>query len=429
MKVKILDVIMGGGKTTAMINYINSYVGDEKFIFVTPYLTEVERIIDACPNKEFYQPLPKPSKLYNLKNLLKGNNNIAMCHALLYYLDQEVINMIKDKNYILIMDEVVDVVVPYEKKKAIEKKEGITRSDINCILKNYGHLDPKTHLIVWEKDSYDGGLNKYKQMCKLGCIALYGSNQDPLWLFPADVFTAFKDVYIMTYMFDAQIQKYYYDLKGIKYEYLFVDINSDGDYFISKDPPKSKLKDYYSLINICEREKLNYNKNKKYDFSKSWYKINQNNNIIVQLKNNVGNYFRNICKASSNECLWTTFKDYKDKIKGKGYAKGYVSCNLRATNEFRDRKYFAYLINRYMNPVVKNFFIQNNIHVDEDKYALSGLLQCMWRTRIRDDKPINVFIPSSRMRELLECWIDENSPKIAKQEKNHTIDTPTLSIV
>ena len=63
-----------------------------------------------------------------------------------------------------------------------------------------------------------------------------------------------------------------------------------------------------------------------------------------------------------------------------------------------------------MNPVVKNFFIQNGVEVDEDKYALSELLQCMWRTSIRDDKPISVLITPSRMRNLLKQWVEENSP-------------------
>ena len=165
------------------------------------------------------------------------------------------------------------------------------------------------------------------------------------------------------------------------------------------------------MIKICEKEKLNRIGDKKHDLSKTWYERNQDNCLMNQLKNNVGNFFRNVCKAKSEQCLWTTFKDYKNKIRGKGYTKGFISCNLRATNEFRDRNCFAYLMNRYMNPIVKNFFIQNGVEVDEDKYALSELLQCMWRTSIRDDKPISVLITPSRMRSLLKQWIEENSPK------------------
>lgn len=411
MKVKVLDVIMGGGKTSAMINYINSHKGNERFIFVTPYLNEVQRIIDGCPDKRFCQPKAGATKLRSLKILLQSRKNIATTHALFHYFDQEVIDLIQNNNYILIMDEVVDVVLPYEKKTAKDRVEGITRSDLNCILNNYGHLDAKTHLIVWDDIGYDGGLNKYKKMCELGCLALYGSSQTPLWLFPVDVFMAFKEVYVMTYMFDAQIQKYYYDMKGIEYEYLFTGVDVDGNYYITKDNSNIQKKDYRSLIDICEKEKLNRIGDKKHDLSKAWYERNQDNCLMNQLKNNVGNYFKNICGAKSEQCLWTTYKDYKNKIRGKGYTKGFISCNLRATNEFRDRSYFAYLMNRYMNPIVKNFFIQNGVEVDEDKYALSELLQCMWRTRIRDNKPIKVFIVASRMRNLLKQWIEDNSPK------------------
>ena len=330
MKVKVLDVIMGGGKTSGMINYMNSHKGNEKFIFVTPYLTEVQRIIDGCPDKNFCQPKTGATKLRSLKILLQSRKNIATTHALFHYFDQEVIDLIQNNNYILVMDEVVDVVLPYEKKTTKERVEGITRSDLNCILNNYGHLDANTHLIVWDDDTYDGGLNKYKKMCELGCLALYGSNQTPLWLFPVDVFTAFKEVYVMTYMFDAQIQKYYYDLKGIEYEYLFVDIDA-----------KHILK---------TKEKLNRIGDKKHDLSKTWYERNQDNCLMNQLKNNVGNYFRNVCRAKSEQCLWTTFKDYKDIIAGKGYATGYLPSNMRASNNYGDRTVVAYLVNKYFNP-------------------------------------------------------------------------------
>ena len=96
-------------------------------------------------------------------------------------------------------------------------------------------------------------------------------------------------------------------------------------------------------------------------------------------------------------------------MRGKGYSKGFVPCNIRATNQYKGRDCLAYPINRYLNPVVKNFFVQAGVTVDEDAYALSEMLQFIWRSAIRDGNPINLYVPSSRMRHLLEKWIEENS--------------------
>ena len=104
--------------------------------------------------------------------------------------------------------------------------------------------------------------------------------------------------------------------------------------------------------------------------------------------------------------MYTTFEDYKSQVKGKGYTKGYISCNARATNDFKDRTNCAYLINRFYNPMINRFFIDKNIIIDEDTWALSELIQWLFRSGIRDDKEINLYIPSRRMRELLISWLD-----------------------
>ena len=62
-----------------------------------------------------------------------------------------------------------------------------------------------------------------------------------------------------------------------------------------------------------------------------------------------------------------------------------------------------------MRDCPKNFFLQHGIAVDEDGYALSEMLQFIWRSAIRDGKEIWIYVPSIRMRGLLERWIDEKS--------------------
>ena len=66
----------------------------------------------------------------------------------------------------------------------------------------------------------------------------------------------------------------------------------------------------------------------------------------------------------------------------------------------------AFMLNLFMNPNEVNYFISQNVKVNEELLAVSDMLQWIFRSSIRDDKPINIYIPSSRMRNLLKDWLD-----------------------
>ena len=207
------------------------------------------------------------------------------------------------------------------------------------------------------------------------------------------------------------MQSWYYNYYGLPYEFLSVDGNSlDTYHLIPYEKDKNYIKyDYSKLIHILDNEKLNKIGEDDYSLGSSWYERNAGSSIIMKsLKNNIYNYFKNIVHGSSKDNIWTTFKDYKNKLKGEGYSKGFIPVNSRATNEYKDRFNIAYPVNRFLNPYVKNFFTSNNIKINEDGWALSEMLQFIWRSAIRDGKEINVYIPSKRMRNLLKAWIKEN---------------------
>ena len=50
-------------------------------------------------------------------------------------------------------------------------------------------------------------------------------------------------------------------------------------------------------------------------------------------------------------------------------------------------------------------FSRYGVSVDNDAFALAEMLQWIWRSAIRDDKSINIYIPSERMRNLLIGWL------------------------
>ena len=413
MVVNVVDSIMGAGKTSAAINYINNAPEDIKIIYITPYITEIERIIDRCKEKKFEQPrkyTDNTPKIVHLKDLLNKGKNIVTTHALFHHFDDEVIDLCYSQNYVLFMDEVTDVIEPYS----------IEKTDLEILLDKFAKVNKETGLIEWRdgQDDYNGRFKEEKRLCEMGCLAMYGE-AIMLWMFPIKIFNAFRESYILTYMFGAQMQKYYYDYYGVEYRYLYTEGTDVNSYhFVENCRNYISKYDYRKLINIIEDTKLNMIGDSMSALSKTWYKRNESNVLLTQLKNNTLNFFTNkpiiynektkkLEKSKSSNNIWTTFKDYKDKISGKGYAKGYIPSNMRASNEYRDRTAIAYLVNKYFNPFIKNFFISNNIEIDEDGYALSEMLQFLWRSGIRDGKRITVYIPSKRMRNLLEKWIEE----------------------
>lgn len=395
---------MGSGKTSASINLMNSDT-ETNYIFITPYLKEVERVKEQT-NKDYHEPKVYSKhgetfyKIDSLHNLIENNKNIATTHALFKMATKETKELIQSSNYTLILDEVMEVV------KLLE----VSSHDINMLLNDQWIIN-NNGIIEWntekekEQGEYTGEFKTVKQLALNKNLILH-RNKILIWEFPSDIFNLFKEVYILTYLFDAQIQKYYYDMNNITYE-KYISTYENNQYIFKKftdstndQLTRSKIKE---LINIYDGT-LNKIGNDETALSKTWYENKRH--MHKKLQNNLTNYFRNKMKTKSNFNIWTTFKDYQGKLRGQGYTKGFVSCTARATNEFKERNTLAYTINRYINPVLKDYFYSHDITINEDLFALSELLQWIWRSAIRDDKPINIYIPSRRMRNLLIKWLD-----------------------
>lgn len=408
--IKIVDETMGTGKTSAAINMINRTDDDTHFLYITPYLNEVARIKKDCFGKKFMEPKDFGSKLTNIKQLLNKGKNIVSTHALFRLFDEEAIDICRAQNYVLIMDEVADVVQHYTGVEAGRKKSFFTETDLQLLL-NDGRvtIEEESGLLRWIDPDYHGKFETEKRLCELESLAVYGG-KITLWLFPISVFRAFSDIYILTYMFNAQCQRYYYDYYGVEYKYCYVTGNSQKTYTITEVPQERTPKfDYRTLIQICDLPKLNSIGDGKYDLSLNWFKRNAENVNMKVLKKNAYNYFRNVCGVAQKDIIWTTYKDYKSLIASKGFSKSFVPINARATNAYKECSVVGYFANRFFDGAIKNFFVGKGVNVDEEGYALSEMLQFIWRSAIRTGNPIQLYVPSSRMRRLLEQWITENS--------------------
>lgn len=399
MKVNVVDAGCGIGKTTALINKMNEDTSGQKYLFVTPFLSEVERIKKACPNKNFVSPTPndkKGTKIEHLTSLIREGKNIVTTHALFKKIDEEAISIELLQDYILVMDEVADVV----------DELPISKSDLK-LLSNKITVHPRTHMAEWNDEHYQGAFDEYKKMIKMNNVFAYADKDNTIislmWMFPYKVFKSFKEIYVLTYMFDGQIQKRYFDYFGTTYTQWYV-----KNYRLTPIPQIYDYTKAKSLIRVCSDTSLNEIGNKNTSLSLSWFARKRRSYEMIKLQNNIYNFFRSHTKANSKELLWTTFKEYRGAIKRKGFTKSFAPINSRATNEYSYKRAIAYIGNRYFKPTIKNFFTFNNIAVGkefEDKFALSELVQFIYRSAIRNNKPIDVYIPSKRMRTLFLEWL------------------------
>lgn len=393
---------MGSGKSTAAINYMNAH--NNHYIYLTPYLDEVDRIKECCKDKNFVSPENKGGgKLDNLHHLLAKKCNVSSTHALFSAYNEYTMDLIRNGEYVLILDEVFSVLEETHLKK----------SDINVMFDSgLATMDEDGQHVKWIANDYDG--TKFADiMAKAKSYNLiYFNNSMMFWTFPIEIFKAFKDVIVLTYLFDSQIQKYYYDLNNVDIEYIGVKYEQ-GEYSFTGNRIGQKSKyNLKSLIHIEQSDTLNHIGIDYNSLSSSWFKRDKRTKekpLLKSLKNDVYNFLHNKSCNISGQSMWTVFKDYKNLIKGKGYASRFVSCNIRATNEYRDCTKLAYCINVFFNPNVKNYFYSHGIEVEEDTYALSEMVQWIWRSAIRDGKEIWIYIPSVRMRDLLARWIEKVS--------------------
>ncbi|RLQ91950.1 DEAD/DEAH box helicase family protein [Planomicrobium sp. Y74] len=399
--INIVDAPCGYGKTSWAIQAMNEACPRTyKFIYVTPFINETLRVKEAITNRAFFIPEVNgvsKSKSIDLHRLLEEERDICMTHALFHNMQKATKNLIKDKNYILILDEVLDVVEQVKIKK--DSLNLLLAANAITIKKNKNKIDQ----VFWNEST---GFNSteyddIKIMARSGSL-MYYNDTALIWNFPCDIFSDFCEVYILTYLFSGQFQRYYYDLHGVNYRYLSVVHDSDGYSLIPYNKRIIHNKELISgLINIYDG-KLNDIGNKPLSMSSKWLKTNK---LRKQLSKNTYNFLMNMNNANVKNTLWTTYKASEDAIKPKSYASAFLPVNTRATNEYSDRYNLAYLVNRYMNPMIKNYFVEYGVSVNQETWAVSELIQWIWRSRIRNNESINLYIPSKRMRNLLNEYL------------------------
>lgn len=216
------------------------------------------------------------------------------------------------------------------------------------------------------------------------------------------LFKSFENIYVLTYLFEGQILKYYFDYFNMKYQLYSVKKESNQYKLIPlnrKNEDRASIKENLEIYEDKPPKRgpnpsLNFPRdpsNGKNYLSSGWLKTASEDDL-KKLKNNIRNYFNNAIGCKTTELFWTTLKEKASDLKSdkNTYHKdsnkdNFLFLNIKATNEYRERKAAAYIYSRYMIPDIKLFFNSwrpKNNPVDEDIFALSELIQFIFRGRI-----------------------------------------------
>lgn len=424
--VEVVDSIMGSSKTTECFNWINKNPND-KYIYVSPMLSEVDnggRIHTSVLGVEFISPsLEDDNKTYSTKSehltyLLENGFNISCTHKLYLNMDESHFKLLEKHQYTVILDEEIEVIRSYGSYSKsdidylIEKQE-ITISEIDGAISWIGSST--------SVDSFDHKYHKLKLLCEKQSVYLNrgvsAKKNILISHIPLKLLQCAKRVIVITYMFKGSVLDCFLRLKGIK-------TKPCTDIIPKMNLKPSSFKDLITLVPPSK-------KTVDIKMSKTWWdgltekdkgSVNSIANLVMNTAKNYG--------MKAEDVMWTCPKDNaygvsesakSIKMNPKGYVKHVVDgvvkycwlpVNTRATNDYSHKKMVAHCYNRYPLQPIKVYLQTCGVPIDEERYAVSSLLQFVWRSRIRKGEPIVLLIPSYRMCRLFCMWLSDEFEEV-----------------
>ncbi|MFW3614021.1 hypothetical protein [Billgrantia antri] len=421
VQVQVQSVIMGYGKSTNAISMIKSEPDNFYFVML-PYLDEVKRYKQKCnkylpQNNQLIEPSDKiTGKSANLLNNLKSRNgSVVTTHAMFENLTGEHINAIKRLpkkrgEKVLLLDETIDLV------KAVSGSR-ISHSALQADVENeYIVVCEATGKVQWNclKEFDSQGAYPHheylRNLCDTGMLYFLDSKYVVMEV-PMNFLECFDRVIVMTYRWSSSIMANYLRVNGVDWEMLT--LNQERVMEVYKYIVKHLvIPDEYS-IDTVGLSKSGIEK----DLSTAKKLLNQN------IKQAMSDY-----EIDIEEVLYTTLKSAggEDLVKwfstlkigrpseldsrGRKKPKAFLAHNILGTNKYQHCRLMVYGLSKHIHPGISSFFSKHGSSIDTEAWALSSMLQWLFRGCIRDHDSGEVMIAvilCPRMRRLAQEWLKD----------------------
>lgn len=409
-EIEVLDAIMGSGKTTGIIKWMKDNP-DNRYLYVSPMLTEVEdRIPTYCAELGFVSPSTEDcdTKSEHLLKLVKEGKNVAFTHSLFQDLTKDHLYWIRVYGYVLIIDEEIDFIESYS--------GSYTSFDILALEKK-GHIsvdEDNLGRVMWHWDDMEGrtAYSKMRRLCELGMLFCTKRKREMMVLhLPLELITSASRVLVLTYLFKGSVMEAFMRLKGIN-------IKPFTEVTLLKDN-KDVISNAKSLIEVLENRTTRRIKNDpNITLSATWYKDSGSREDIETIKKCIRHLY---VKHGKNNIMFTCRKDNAMKFKRGTKSTPntrtvshtdinvddtFLYCSAKATNDYSHKNVLIHAYNRFCNIPVKSYLQDYGSPIQDDDTALSELIQWIWRSAIREDKPIKIYFLSDRMERLFLTWLE-----------------------
>lgn len=417
---------MGTGKSSYILDKAIDWSNEgkyEQFIYISPLLSEVGgkrkdkgrgfkkgRVQLNCDCLDFKFPVNMgTSKVDSFRDLLLKGNNISATHSVFTNLTPLDVELIRERRNILIIDEEVQALDTYTEMgdhhlKVLISGGQVYIDDNNKLCWNHKDFPQAEEFLNNPSEEYyskkDRDLSKFINLCDGGYLHLV-NKKIMIWEYPMVVLEAFDEVIVMTYMFESSPMYSWCKMNNVKVTKLDIPTLKEREVKI-----KESLK---SLITIVETPKMS--KVENFGYSYSWWQGTGNNkDYQSKIKDCLQDVVKNYLKGGTGykDYVFTCPEKMFTKIKGVGYSRAdWLYSDCKATNDYASKNTMFYLYSKFPNVFISPFCKSRGATINEDGYALSSMLQWLWRGCIRKGEPMKVIILSKRMRDLFKDWLYE----------------------
>ena len=400
--IKINDYPCGSGKTTKMIE---NFKEDQKYLVILPLLSEVTRVIEGSKDIEFVQPdendNEQGTKTSSLEAQLLLGNNIATTHEMY----EKLVPMVKGgllDDYDIIIDEVPKVVEMVTSKSKTSIQEFYLDAGYMDVDATTGRVKPT--MKWWQnRDEVSDTLSpQILTFAETGCLYLQEGKMF-IWALPQSILTGGRSVTVMTYKPEGSMLLAYLSKLGLPFE-----ISNDNQL---EEDFRAKAAELITIEDIGALSKNNFSYTGQVAGMSSSSYYSKVSRSLKNLKE------RKLIGVDIYDILITCKKDAWLKASNDNQPKpgvfaknsrlkdaNWIANTTRGTNDYMHCSHLIYLYDQNINFIVARW-LGDSSRAFNAAYALTELIQWVWRSRVRRGEPITLYLPSPRMRRLFEEWL------------------------